>query len=84
MFIYICFINGIFQLKLKGFIQLYADHIAIVYGEASVPDLKDAMKTDLIIVESFLNSHFLAINSKKTKVIVFPGRNKTSLLKKKS
>ena len=50
--------NGIFQLKLKGTIQLYADDIALVYGENSSSNLKTAMESDLDSIECLLNADF--------------------------
>jgi hypothetical protein len=71
---FICYVNGIFNLKLHGVIQLYADDIVLVYGEMSPKLLKLAIETDLATIQAFLNAHFLAINATKTKYILFPGR----------
>lgn len=71
---FIIYINEILNLNLKGSIILYADYIAIVYGEKNLLDLKISMQNDLQIVSDFLDSHSLQLNAKKTTFIIFPGR----------
>jgi hypothetical protein len=69
--LFILYINGIFNLKLNGFIQLYADDMAMVFGEKQYSSLKQKMTEDLATIIPWLASINLSINFKKTKFIVF-------------
>jgi hypothetical protein len=69
--LFLVYINGIFSLKLNGFIQLYADDMAIVFGEKHFTQLKQKMTEDLSIIIPWLSSINFSINFKKTKFIIF-------------
>jgi hypothetical protein len=71
---FILYINNIFSLPLNGKLFLYADDIAIVYGAKNVNELKKQMEDDLILLDCWLQNHFLLMNLKKTKFIYFEGR----------
>jgi hypothetical protein len=66
---FILYINGIFNLKLNGKIQAYADDLAIVYGEKTPEILKASILEDLDQIRNFLS-----LNPSKTKYILFRGR----------
>jgi hypothetical protein len=71
---FILYINGIFNLKLSGSVQAYADDIAIVYSENSTASLKASIMNDSEKIHVFLKAHSLDINISKTKYILFHGR----------
>lgn len=71
---FIFYINGVFKLNLKGSIQLYADDIALVYGEKDPQTLKHAIESDLTTIRHYFNSLGLDINNSKTKYVQFQGR----------
>lgn len=75
---FILYINDIFNLKLKGKVQLFADDTTIVYGENSFEELKTAMETDLLLIRGFFNSLLLDLNASKTKYVLFHGRKRLS------
>lgn len=68
------YINNIFSLPLNGKLFLYADDIAIVYGAKNATELKKQMEDDLILLNCWLQNHFLLMNLRKTKFIYFEGR----------
>jgi hypothetical protein len=72
--LFILYINNIFSLPLNGKIFLYADDIALVYGTKDPGELKKQMECDLILLNCWLENHFLLLNLKKTKYILFDGR----------
>jgi hypothetical protein len=69
--LFLLYINGIFDLKLNGFIQLYADDMALVYGEPQFHLLKKRMTEDLETLIPWLSSINFSINFSKTKFIIF-------------
>lgn len=69
--LFLLYINCIFSLKLNGFIQLYADDMAIVYGESQHHVLKGKMIDDLDILVPWLAKINFTINFAKTKFIIF-------------
>ena len=66
----------IFQLKLRGKIQLFADDTCIAYGEKSLDDLKAAIESDLILIRNFFFTLKLDLNAEKTKYVLFYGRKR--------
>lgn len=72
------FINGIFNLKLIGTIQLYADDMALVYNCDNLIALYEAMNSDLKDINDWLINSKLLINIEKTNYIIFKTRNKFS------
>jgi hypothetical protein len=69
--LFLLYINGIFDLKLNGSVQLYADDMALVYGQSQFHLLKKNMCEDLSILIPWLSSINFTINFKKTKFIIF-------------
>lgn len=51
-FLFIIFVNDLFNLKTKGVIQLFADDATVTYGEVSYADLKKCMTSDLILIKT--------------------------------
>ena len=69
--LYLIFINDIFNLDLKGKIQLYADDIAITYSCDLITELHDHMQNDLNTLAKYFKINKLLLNEKKTKYIIF-------------
>ena len=72
--LFIIFINDIFDINLKGKIQLYADDIAITYSCNSVNILKEYMQQDLESLQNYFDRNMLIMNEKKSYCIVFRTR----------
>jgi hypothetical protein len=73
---FIIYINSFFSLPLHGKPFLYADDTSLVYGSQDMATLKAQMEYDLNIIKIWLDNHYLAMNAKKTKYILFHGRAK--------
>lgn len=71
--LFIFYINSIFTLPLRGQLILYADDIAIVYGAPNDGILKRWIEEDLILINCWVENHFMKINSSKTKILHFFG-----------
>lgn len=65
------FINDIFELKLKGKIQLYADDAVIMYHCLTSTDLINDINYDLVLIESWLTKNQLKMNVSKSNYIIF-------------
>lgn len=76
---FIFYINSIFNLNIRGSIQLYADDIVLVYGENSPSELKTAIESDLKIIRDFLSAHSLSLNPTKSQFVLFPGRQRHTI-----
>jgi hypothetical protein len=76
---FIFFINDVFNLKLKGTIQVYADDIAIKYNCNSVDELFVSMKHDLELIHEWLEKNMLKLNVSKTNYMIFETRRNLSL-----
>jgi hypothetical protein len=72
--LFILYINDIFSLPLHGTLFLYADDIVIVYGAKDSLVLKQQIENDLILLNCWLENHYLKMNLRKTKYIYFQGR----------
>lgn len=72
--LFIIYINNIFSLPLRGILILYADDIALVYGATDAITLKRWIEEDLILLNCWIENHFMKINLSKTKFIFFSGR----------
>jgi hypothetical protein len=68
---FLIYINDIFELDLKGEIQLYADDAAIFYEADSVEELQQDMQNDLLKLSEWFFNNGLTFNVGKTKFIVF-------------
>lgn len=69
--LFLVYINNIFEVKLHGQIQLFADDIAIVYGCINSVELKRQMELDLQIISNWLYNNKLKLNCHKSNFIVF-------------
>lgn len=65
------YINEIFNLKIKGHLQLYADDGVLTYGEPTFDDLKSSMTNDLHKIYNWLLQFNLVMNLAKTKILIF-------------
>lgn len=72
--LFLLYIDSISKLELNGKIQMYADDVAIVYGEKSSLELKHAIEHDLLEIQSWLYRHRMAMNTNKTNYILFNGK----------
>lgn len=72
--LFILYINSIFSMPLRGTLVLYADDIALIYGAPDAQTLKQWMEEDLILLNCWVENHFMKINIDKTKFIYFTGR----------
>lgn len=74
--LFLIYINSIFTLPLHGKLFLFADDKTIVYGAPTLSELKQNIEYDLNILQIWLNNHFMKMNIRKTKFILFHGRTK--------
>lgn len=72
--LFILYINGIFNLKLKGTLMLFADDAVLVYFDNDIQMLKDNIQHDLNIIANWLSRKKLTLNAEKTKfMLIKPG-----------
>ena len=69
--LFLIYVNFIFCVPTFGKLFLYADDIVIVYGTSDTNELKRQMEHDLKILKIFFDNHFLKMNGKKTKYLIF-------------
>lgn len=74
-FLFIIFMNDIFDCRINGSLQLYADDATIVYGENSFLELQEKMFEDITTIQKWMESNKLSMNLKKTNFILFHMRN---------
>lgn len=74
--LFLIYINSIFNLPLNGKLFLYADDIALVYGEADITNLKSKIEYDLNVLDIWFSNHFLKMNTNKTNYVLFHGKTK--------
>lgn len=65
------FINDIFNLKLHGKIQLYADDATLFYSTDSYESIINMIKEDIKMLSSYANDNYLTLNLKKTNYLLF-------------
>jgi hypothetical protein len=65
------FINDIFELPLRGKLQLYADDAVISYGHRDLAGLYEDMQHDLNLLSEWFYNNRLSVNAGKTKYILF-------------
>lgn len=70
------FINDIFDLSLKGKLQLYADDAVIIYQNRGVHDVLIDIQNDLQLVNAWLSKNCMSMNASKTNYIIFE-KNRT-------
>lgn len=74
-FLFIIFVNDLFNLKTKGVIQLFADDATVTYGENSFADLEKFMTSDLLLIKKWMDANKLTVNFKKTEFLIYYLRN---------
>jgi exonuclease III len=69
--LFLVYINDIFNLKLKGKLQLYADDVILMYSSTSLTQMYDDMEHDLAILYDWFYNNSLTVNPDKTSYIIF-------------
>ena len=69
------FINDMFQLKLHGLLQLYADDGVLMYADSCLENLYVEMQEDLNTLNKWFNQNHLILNTEKTKYMIFKSSN---------
>ena len=69
--LFLIFVDDIFNLSLKGSIQMYADDIAIKYSASSKSELESFMQSDLNQLKQWFDENNLFMNIKKTNFMMF-------------
>lgn len=69
--LFLAYINDIFELDLKGSLQLFADDAALIYNASSLTELKDNMEHDLKTLNDYLSNNSLKLNFAKTNYLIF-------------
>lgn len=77
--LFIFYINDVFQLLLKGELQLFADDAALKYRATSLDQLYEDMQSDLVLIGGWLRCNHLLLNVAKCRHMVF-SRNSMKLL----
>lgn len=65
------YINDIFEVQLKGKLQLYADDAVVMYSDCNFQNLYTNMQTDILLIDDFLKQNKLKLNIKKSNYIIF-------------
>jgi Reverse transcriptase (RNA-dependent DNA polymerase) len=65
------FVNDIFELKLRGKLQLYADDAVLTYSHRDSITLFDDMQHDLNLISNWFYNNCLTVNGNKSKYIIF-------------
>lgn len=75
--LFLVYVNDIFKLPLKAYMQLYADDILLIYTEKDATTLYDHAASDLAKINEWFYNNLLSFNVSKSKyMIVSPrGRN---------
>ena len=68
--LFILFINDIFLLPLKGYLQLFADDAALVYSAIDTEDLAAQIQHDLELLSNWFYNNLLSFNLSKTKFMI--------------
>lgn len=69
------YINNIFNLKLIGVVQMYADDMVIMYSANNVESLLRNFQEDIMLIDDSLKSDNLTINTNKSNYIIFDKYN---------
>lgn len=72
------FINDVFDLKLNGDLQLYADDAVVTCYGADIEKVVRDVNSDLETINEWILDNKLQINAEKTKYLVFKNRTITS------
>lgn len=68
---FLIYLNDISKLPLKGKPRLFADDTAISYKGPNAERVVDEMTQDMELVTAYLENNLLALNLKKTKMMIF-------------
>jgi hypothetical protein len=74
--LFLIYINDIFELHLRGHLQLYADDAILIYFESDYDEFQRYMKEDLLKIHDWFYNNLLSFNVSKTKYIIFNPKNK--------
>lgn len=77
--LFILYVNDLFNLNLKGKLQMYADDAAIIYNTANDSLLYEAMESDMKTIYNWVQINELCINIKKTCYVQITPKNKSYL-----
>lgn len=69
--IFLLYINDLFDIDFKGFLQLFADDAVLSYANNSILNLVSDMQYDLNLLCKWLYNNLLTLNADKTKYIIF-------------
>lgn len=76
--LFIIFINDIFSLPLRGYLQLYADDASLYYEAEDEATLIDNMQHDIELINQWCIRNCLALNIDKTLVMTFSLRGQSA------
>lgn len=74
--LFLIYVNDIFELKLNGKLQLYADDSSITYIENDLETLHKSITEDLLIISDWFKNNLLVLNASKTKILFFNSNQK--------
>lgn len=69
--IFLIYINDLFDVPMKGYIQLFADDAVILHSGSNLSSVFTDIQPDLDALYEWLYNNLLSINTDKTKFIVF-------------
>lgn len=70
------YVNSIFLLSLKGHLILYCDDMSLISSGRDMNQLKNDLEYDLLLIDSWLDLHYLKANFSKTNYVLFSGRKR--------
>lgn len=79
--LFIIFINDIFALPLKGYLQLYADDATLYYEAGNEAILVSNMEHDIKLINQWCKQNCLALNVDKTLVMTFSLRGQSPIIR---
>jgi hypothetical protein len=74
--LFLIYINDIFELPLRGHLQLYADDAILIYSESDYDELQRHMKENLVKIHDWFYNNLLSFNVSKTIYKIFNPKNK--------
>lgn len=69
--LFLIYINDLFEIKLNGSLQLYADDSSVTYVTNNVTALHKLISEDLISISNWFKDNLLVLNGSKTKILFF-------------
>jgi hypothetical protein len=70
------YVNSIFKLALRGKLRLYCDDMSLIASGSDKNELRSNLQCDLVLIDNWLEYHYLKANYSKTKYVLFSGRKK--------